>query len=251
VTISGDPRSDGHERPAADPDMPTDDPETSVRLMIDSYDQYAEAFRERFYAKERARTQNRDVMVGIVGFVRELLRRPSHTTVLDLGCGPGEHAHFLSRSTRSTTVIGADRSSSMLRLARNRSDGIRLARMDVRHLAFAAESFDAILASFIVNHVPASQVPGFFREVWRVARPQCALYIIVTEGATTDTGDTADSREGQGPVSYALTYTADDLSRYVTRAGFRVSGLYRSAGRRLHLRAVKPEGASPSRKYES
>lgn len=237
---SADDRSADHDaRPETERHTPIDDAETCVRLTIASYDEGAGGFRERFYGKGRIGDENRDVMGGVALFVLQLLRRRSHPTVLDLGCGPGEHGHFMGRATKAT-VVGVDRSEGMLRLARDRFEKIRLARMDVRTLGFANESFDAILASFIVNHVPVSHASGFFREVWRVARPHCALYIIANENVKTDSSKPAGDEDPPLRVMYTLPYTADELSAHVTRAGFHVSRLLRSAGGRLHLMAVKP-----------
>ncbi len=219
-----------------------DDDERCVQLTIETFNREAEAFRERFYARRVADHENRDVKAGVTMFVRQLLKHVSRRTILDLGCGPGEHAQFVARATRSP-VVGVDGAEAMLRLARRHCGDIRLARMDVRRLGFKNEAFDAILASFIVNHVPRRQLAAFCREVWRVARPDCVLYIVATESA--EQVDAA--REGGQPprVSYALTCTGEELSDAVTRAGFRVGKVHRSPYGRVHLMAVKPAADVP------
>ena len=63
--------------------------------------------------------------------------------VLDVGCGPGRHAHELAR--RGLVVHGIDISERFVELARqNAPDGATFERLDARDLAFDAE-FDLVI----------------------------------------------------------------------------------------------------------
>lgn len=63
--------------------------------------------------------------------------------VLDVGCGPGRHAHELAR--RGIVVHGIDISATFVDLAAaNAPDGATFERADARHLVFDAE-FDAAI----------------------------------------------------------------------------------------------------------
>ena len=63
--------------------------------------------------------------------------------VLDVGCGPGRHAHELAR--RGITVHGVDISERFVSLARSGAPaGATFERMDARHLSFDSE-FDAVV----------------------------------------------------------------------------------------------------------
>ena len=63
--------------------------------------------------------------------------------VLDVGCGPGRHAHALAR--HGVVVHGIDISRRFVDLARATApDGATFERLDARHLAFDAE-FDAAI----------------------------------------------------------------------------------------------------------
>ncbi len=63
--------------------------------------------------------------------------------VLDVGCGPGRHAHELAR--RGITVHGVDIAERFVELAwEGAPDGATFERMDARQLTFDAE-FDAVV----------------------------------------------------------------------------------------------------------
>lgn len=72
--------------------------------------------------------------------------------VLELGCGTGRVTLPLAR-TGAAQVVGIDRSAAMLargrtRLTRARVTDVALLRGDIRHLPFAAGSFDTVLAPY-------------------------------------------------------------------------------------------------------
>jgi SAM-dependent methyltransferase len=79
-----------------------------------------------------------------VGFlVDELGLRPG-MRVLDVGCGPGRHAHALA--ARGIEVVGVDISRRFVELAtRDAPPGATFLRADARALAFTAE-FDAAIS---------------------------------------------------------------------------------------------------------
>jgi SAM-dependent methyltransferase len=79
-----------------------------------------------------------------VGFLVEVLGLGGGTRVLDVGCGPGRHAHALGR--RGVTVHGVDISQRFVDLAvEGAPDGVSFERLDARALPFDAE-FDAVIS---------------------------------------------------------------------------------------------------------
>ena len=79
-----------------------------------------------------------------VGFLVEALGLEPGMRVLDVGCGPGRHAHALAR--RGIEVLGIDIARTFVDLARaDAPPGARFERLDARALPFDAE-FDAVLS---------------------------------------------------------------------------------------------------------
>ncbi len=79
-----------------------------------------------------------------VDFLVEVLGLEPGSRVLDVGCGPGRHAHELGR--RGIVVHGVDISQRFIEIARCEApDGVTFERADARALAFDAE-FDAVIS---------------------------------------------------------------------------------------------------------
>jgi SAM-dependent methyltransferase len=79
-----------------------------------------------------------------VGFLVDALGLGSGARVLDVGCGPGRHAHALAR--RGLEVVGVDISRRFVELAAaDAPPGATFLRADARALAFDAE-FDAAIS---------------------------------------------------------------------------------------------------------
>jgi SAM-dependent methyltransferase len=79
-----------------------------------------------------------------VSFLVEALGLEPGMRVLDVGCGPGRHAHALGR--REISVHGIDISARFVELARRDAPpGVTFERLDARRLPFAGE-FDAVIS---------------------------------------------------------------------------------------------------------
>jgi phosphatidylethanolamine/phosphatidyl-N-methylethanolamine N-methyltransferase len=104
--------------------------------------------------------------------------------VLDAGVGTGI---CLPRYTRASSVVGIDLSEPMLRKARERAIALgltnieTLAVMDAEQLDFPDNSFDAVVAQYVVNTVPNPE--GALAEFARVVKPGGEIILINRVGA--------------------------------------------------------------------
>ena len=79
-----------------------------------------------------------------VAFLVDALDLRAGMRVLDVGCGPGRHAHALGR--RGIAVHGVDISQVFVDLARDGApDGVTFERLDARHLPFDG-AYDAAIS---------------------------------------------------------------------------------------------------------
>jgi SAM-dependent methyltransferase len=76
------------------------------------------------------------------------------STVLDAGCGPGTWTRALARRPGPRLVVGLDLSGAMLGAAARGERAPLVVNGDVQRLPFAESSFDAVLALWMLYHVP-------------------------------------------------------------------------------------------------
>ena len=108
-------------------------------------------------------------------------------TVLDLGCGEGRHVHGL-HMLGGLDVIGVDLDEASLEKAREglatlptRSDGeTRFQTGDATALDFADDTFDAVICSEVLEHLP--DYGAALHEIRRVLKPSGKLCVSVPHG---------------------------------------------------------------------
>lgn len=92
--------------------------------------------------------------------------------VLDVGCGDGQIGRALVRA-HGTRVIGVDPTWNQVVVAKERSDrdpnlAVHVARAEAARLPFVDESFDAVVACLVFEHI--TDVDSAIAEVSRVLR---------------------------------------------------------------------------------
>src|SRR4051794_30769181 len=91
----------------------------------------------------------------------------SGTRVLDVACGPGRCA--AAAAARGAVPLGLDAAEGMVAVARSHYPELEFLQGDAERLPFADASFDAVVAGFVVNHLPRPE--RALAEFARVVRP--------------------------------------------------------------------------------
>jgi ubiquinone/menaquinone biosynthesis C-methylase UbiE len=100
-------------------------------------------------------------------------------TILDAGVGTGRNMPFYPKDAK---MVGIDLSPAMLARARRRRDAlgleVTLEEMDVLHIAFPDNSFDAVAATFLFCVLAPEQQAPALRELARVCKPRGQIRIL-------------------------------------------------------------------------
>lgn len=134
---------------------------------------------------------------------------PDAKRILDIGCGNGE----LIARIGLPRAVGIDFSRPGLRQTRHRLPFSRLTCADGAKLPFASNTFDAIIAQHLIEHIPN---PAFMLSEWRRVLGPGAAAIVVTPNA-----DFCDPTLFDDPT-HARIFDRRTLREAFDQNGFRV-----------------------------
>jgi cyclopropane fatty-acyl-phospholipid synthase-like methyltransferase len=102
----------------------------------------------------------------VIAFIEPLA---DGSRVLDLGCGNGIPA--TREIAKRHAVTGVDISPEQIARARRNVPEATFHCSDVREIQLRAGAFDAIVALYLIDNVPAADYPGLFHEIAAWLRP--------------------------------------------------------------------------------
>ena len=202
-----------------------------------SYDMVAEAYAQKFFDELQPKPFDRAILDD---FAAALNAR----VTLDVGCGPGHVASYLSGCGLDAT--GVDLSPAMIKIARRLNPTLVFEVADMRNLPAAGGTVGGIAAFYSVIHIPREEVPAVLLEFRRVLIPSGRLLIAVHEGSGT-----VKSQEFMGKqVPFEMTlFEKDEIIDLLTAAGFDVATAkvrapyeFESQTQRLYLVATRGPG---------
>jgi phosphatidylethanolamine/phosphatidyl-N-methylethanolamine N-methyltransferase len=150
---------------------------------------------------------------------------PAGGRILEVGVGTGISLLSYNRSNR---LVGIDISAPMLRRAHDRVIEHRLtnvealAVMDAKHLAVPDESFDVVVAQYVITAVPDPEAT--LDEFVRVLKPGGEIVLVNHLGA--ETGLRRAFEQGFSPLARRLGWSPEfpwaRLTRWAERDGVRL-----------------------------
>ena len=150
-------------------------------------------------------------------------------TVLDCGCGTGLATRYL---LGAENVHALDLSERMLEKLRRkiRSEKLKTARGDVRHLPYPDAMFDGVLVANVLQHLAPSDQPRAAAEIMRVLKPG-GRYSVSVHHYSVEKKRAGWKKEGKPGGSarspdYIFRYTRAELAALFPRAQIRAIGFY-------------------------
>jgi ubiquinone/menaquinone biosynthesis C-methylase UbiE len=147
--------------------------------------------------------------------------------VLDLGCGTGRHALWLS--DKGACVTAVDFSEGMLAEARCKPEAetIRFVQHDLHTpLPLADGEFDLVVSGLVLEHL--GDLVGFFREIKRVLKSNAQAVVSAMHPAMFLRGSQArftDPSTGELVQPGSIAHSISDFIMAVLRAELRLTGI--------------------------
>jgi len=141
-------------------------------------------------------------------------RIPRDADVLELGCGAG--LPMTATLAKGRHVTGVDISEAQLRLARANVPAATFLQADLTRLEWPPASVDAVVAFYVLTHVPRNEHAELLRRVHGWLRP--GGVVIASFGVEDDPGGI--ERDWLGVDMYFSHFSARVNRRLVREAGF-------------------------------
>lgn len=180
------------------------------RAIRDAYDEIAvahDAEREAAPAPEQSLVED---MAG---------KLPDDAHVLDAGCGSGYP--ITAALTEHVRVTGLDFSGEQLRLARENAPTANIVQGDITTLPLASNTFDALVSTFTIIHVPWDHQADCVHEFHRVCRRNAPVLLTV---GTEDWDGKNDDWMGFGEEMRWTMPGPERAIGLLDEAGFTVQG---------------------------
>jgi cyclopropane fatty-acyl-phospholipid synthase-like methyltransferase len=143
---------------------------------------------------------------------------PQNSRVLDIGCGNGLPATRELASRHQ--VVGVDISPEQIARAKSNVPDARFICGDVRTVDLLGNSFDAIVALYLVDNVPSEDYPALFAKLARCLKPGGQLLLSAEPGH-----DPGQTYEWLGVRMFINTIPTDDLVELIEAAGLKVTSI--------------------------
>lgn len=111
-----------------------------------------------------------------ISFVKPLLEQISFRNVLDVGAGVGQMIRWIISVWKDIEVKGIELSPVALQRAKDLVDAGILHHGSVQNIPWDASSFDLVLCTDVLEHIPESELDMSMREIYRVTR----RFVVIT-----------------------------------------------------------------------
>ena len=137
--------------------------------------------------------------------------------VLDVGCAGGRDSKVLLK--RGFQVVGIDIVPSFIRYAKKKLKNGSFRLMDVRHLKFPSNMFDAIWCGAVLHHLSRREIPKIVKGFHRVLKRGGLITIREKWGKGTEMRQ--DILWG-GLKRRVIYFTTKELKTIIQKAGFKI-----------------------------
>jgi cyclopropane fatty-acyl-phospholipid synthase-like methyltransferase len=157
-------------------------------------------------------------------YVCELLKEKS--TVLDIGCGPGNITKYLLSKRPDLQIFGIDFAPNMISLAKINNPAADFAVMDCRRIKELTQTFNGIFCGFCLPYLSPDECAGLITDAACLLTENGLIYLSFVEGEATQSGFQVSST---GDRVYFYYHSIQQISALLSEHGFKAPFLFKVA----------------------
>lgn len=143
---------------------------------------------------------------------------PEGAAVIDLGCGVGTDAGYLSE--HGFDVTGIDFSEGMLEQARKAFPEVDFRKADLREMPSDIGTFDGAVASYSLIHVMKADVPDVLQDIRRILKKEGMVFLGMQMGESGEIF--IDEPLKKGARLFLNIISREEIESLLSEAGFRI-----------------------------
>jgi ubiquinone/menaquinone biosynthesis C-methylase UbiE len=138
--------------------------------------------------------------------------------ILEIGCGPGNIAHYLLAKRPDLDFFGTDIAPNMVELAQKNNPQARFAVLDIREINQLNSKYDGIICGFCLPYLTQADGFQFLAQCSRLLEKNGVLYISFVEGEPKDSGFKTNNTGDRVFFNY---YKLEDLKKELSTCGLK------------------------------
>ena len=139
------------------------------KITQDSYDHFAKELDQKF---------EKHFQTNVKKFCDLFLKEIQGNKIVDLGCGPGNHAEYFQR--KGLDVLCVDFSKEMLAICKKKK--LKTQYMDLEHITLPDGSFDGVWAFASLLNISRKSIPPVIAKMAKVLKQGGILGLSMKEG---------------------------------------------------------------------
>lgn len=143
-----------------------------------------------------------------------------NSTVLDVGCGPGNISVYLRSKNPSFSIVGIDVSDEMIKLAKQNLPSDHFEVMDVKVVNQLNHRFDAIVCGFCLPYLSKEESLSLIKNAHSLLNDQGILYLSTMEGDYALSGIERKKSDGKERELYVHYHESKFLTAGLEKNGF-------------------------------
>ncbi len=144
----------------------------------------------------------------------------TNSSVLEIGCGPGNITRYLLAKNPNLKIKGIDISENMVALARNNNPLAEFEIMDSRKLDSLNDKFDAIICGFCIPYLSQADCLKLIADCKNLLNDSGLFYLSFVAGDYEDSGFISG---GSGDRTYFYFHNLDNLEKELKANSFEIN----------------------------
>jgi len=156
----------------------------------------------------------------------------TNSSVLEIGCGPGNITKYLLTKNANLKIKGIDISENMVELAGKNNPSAEFEIMDIRKIHCINDTFDAVVCGFCIPYLSKSDCIKLISDCYNLLNPSGILYLSFVAGDYENSGFITGS---SGDRTYFYYHNLDNIKKELKANFFETKKL-------LHKNYKKADG---------